>query len=806
MSRYGLSDTILREVEIRVNTQGTAAAAELRQAVQGVEAELMRLARTTPANQKEARELAAAWGRLVHEGEGLQRVLVAVENRLAGVANLSVRDLKRQEAAARAVLEISRGIEDFAVAGLRGALNNIPMLMMSIGQSAGWSATRISNLTGVVSLLATSAYLLIENWRPVRAFFQDLGDALADPTTWLEKLGNAGAAAIDGLSRAFSRLEENTVTDPVDRLQSQLKQAQKEVHGLGEQTRLTAEEMERYTYGKKRVDELALAYKEAKAAQDLLKKPGEASEGSAEAFRKWVGRHGGGVIQQAILNILEDYSPGGGEVSIPELGLSGPQADVASRLFGMASTAEDPLSYDAFYWIRDRIRGGAPVREDVARSMEALSPDNIERENEEREKRAEREKADHEREQRAREHAQAILQRERGRILGYLAHVDESTGRDQAMMNAAAGDEVEAAMDAARVPDELREDVRGAMLDDLARQYRARRAADGTVGIRAAAADRDTVAAFRRKLDLEARRVHARARARGLSEDAANAEVEAYIRGEVAPVAGEAEGRNVAAALAVEARDQFRSFLGGRQDVAQAAGEFVDETDATERKRKTDLEREREHEAERAQQDQKKAEREQAARIRRVTAAFEGEVDDPIEVALAENRLRNERLASMSPQERRAAVWQMRTEASLWRRQRALQRSTLRGRDRDRFDQITELTAPLEAPVSDERMQEILAERMADQLVRSGARNDQGETIGRDDAQAAAASIVARAASQVSQDVTGALMGNVSTQEALANVVMQNRAEMSQVRARQDRLARALEGLSMRPTHAPRGE
>jgi hypothetical protein len=50
------------------------------------------------------------------------------------------------------VLEVSRGVEDFAVAGMRGLLNNIPGIIMSFGGSMG--------LAGVVSLAAVAVTVL----------------------------------------------------------------------------------------------------------------------------------------------------------------------------------------------------------------------------------------------------------------------------------------------------------------------------------------------------------------------------------------------------------------------------------------------------------------------------------------------------------------------------------------------------------------------------------------------------------------------------------------------------------------------
>ena len=53
-----------------------------------------------------------------------------------------------------AVLEFSRGMEDFAMAGMRGAMNNIPGLLQSLGVGMG--------LTGVVTVAVVSVWKLTE--------------------------------------------------------------------------------------------------------------------------------------------------------------------------------------------------------------------------------------------------------------------------------------------------------------------------------------------------------------------------------------------------------------------------------------------------------------------------------------------------------------------------------------------------------------------------------------------------------------------------------------------------------------------
>lgn len=73
----------------------------------------------------------------------------------AGLKKMASESTKLEASSKRsgmAVLELSRGIEDFAVAGVRGAMNNIPGMLMSFGAGAG--------LAGVASLAAVGVTTL----------------------------------------------------------------------------------------------------------------------------------------------------------------------------------------------------------------------------------------------------------------------------------------------------------------------------------------------------------------------------------------------------------------------------------------------------------------------------------------------------------------------------------------------------------------------------------------------------------------------------------------------------------------------
>lgn len=71
---------------------------------------------------------------------------------------------KAGQAAARGFLELSRAVEDFAVAGPLGALNNMPGIADSIGRSFSLSAGAVAGITAGVSALATISYVVYQNW------------------------------------------------------------------------------------------------------------------------------------------------------------------------------------------------------------------------------------------------------------------------------------------------------------------------------------------------------------------------------------------------------------------------------------------------------------------------------------------------------------------------------------------------------------------------------------------------------------------------------------------------------------------
>lgn len=99
-----------------------------------------------------------------------------------------------------AALEAGRAIEDFAYAGLQGAMNNIPQLAMFLGGGAG--------LTAAVAILGAAAITLTRNW-----------------DTLMDALGHT--SPIENATQEMERLEQATArTADQEARYQQLKRAQ----------------------------------------------------------------------------------------------------------------------------------------------------------------------------------------------------------------------------------------------------------------------------------------------------------------------------------------------------------------------------------------------------------------------------------------------------------------------------------------------------------------------------------------------------------------------------------------------------
>ncbi len=115
-----------------------------------------------------------------------------------GKVGTTADDSKKQAAAlGRAFLEFSRGVEDFTTGGPLGVLNNLPGIFSAGGQAAGLSAAQIAGLTSGVSLLATGAYILYQNW-----------DRIAK--LWGEHKTETEAEEMERLEKATSKTADQT--------------------------------------------------------------------------------------------------------------------------------------------------------------------------------------------------------------------------------------------------------------------------------------------------------------------------------------------------------------------------------------------------------------------------------------------------------------------------------------------------------------------------------------------------------------------------------------------------------------------
>jgi hypothetical protein len=92
-----------------------------------------------------------------------------------------------------AVLNFSRGIQDFAQGGIGGVLNNIEGMLLPLG-------AKIAAFAGPVTLVATAGYLLYNNWNRVLGVFRD--------TQPVEKLGDTMGRLEAAMDQAKDRMAE----------------------------------------------------------------------------------------------------------------------------------------------------------------------------------------------------------------------------------------------------------------------------------------------------------------------------------------------------------------------------------------------------------------------------------------------------------------------------------------------------------------------------------------------------------------------------------------------------------------------
>lgn len=166
-------DDFYKSVEIAVNATGAQGVQQLEARVQALQAQMVAyqqaLASGAPINQKALDGLESLSAKLAEASEAAaagQRVLAGMPAKLGDVG-------RGGQAAARGVLELSRGLEDLTTGGFLGILNNIPGTIGNFGQAAKLSATQVAILTSAASGLGTAAYLIYQNWDKIKKLFDD---------------------------------------------------------------------------------------------------------------------------------------------------------------------------------------------------------------------------------------------------------------------------------------------------------------------------------------------------------------------------------------------------------------------------------------------------------------------------------------------------------------------------------------------------------------------------------------------------------------------------------------------------------
>ena len=144
----------------QLNAATQASATALKQVETAAEAEA-RAVREAAAAAKVAEEAQRAYER------SLGTSFIALEKmQVAGLRYQDTLEKSTNKAASfsRGMIDISRGVEDFATGGFLGILNNIPGAFQNMGAAVGISGTALAGWTAGVSLAATALYVLYKNW------------------------------------------------------------------------------------------------------------------------------------------------------------------------------------------------------------------------------------------------------------------------------------------------------------------------------------------------------------------------------------------------------------------------------------------------------------------------------------------------------------------------------------------------------------------------------------------------------------------------------------------------------------------
>lgn len=161
-------------------------------------------------------------------------------NEAIRIGNVYTADaISKKSALGRAVLELSRGLEDFSTGGFIGVLNNIPTLIWNIASALGYAKSIVTKITAAVSILATITYVVWRNW--------------------------------DGIVRQFHGFTEGwTAQKPIESvegLNSSLRDLRKELDTIQERKWVTPEEIARAKEINQEIEKQSERLKQLKAVQ-----------------------------------------------------------------------------------------------------------------------------------------------------------------------------------------------------------------------------------------------------------------------------------------------------------------------------------------------------------------------------------------------------------------------------------------------------------------------------------------------------------------------------------------------------------
>lgn len=326
------TDSLNRQIDLLISTGNSA------QDVARLQAEIANLQRFMEASARANRAAGMTLEEIANDARAtssriaeLTALLDAYNQRLNGSGI-------NAQAAARGVLELSRGLEDLATGGWLGILNNIPGIISSIGQAAGLSAGAVNSLTAAASLAGTAAFVLYTHWSKLEELF---GLGIERP-------------AIEGIRGLKKELEE----------------AEKTVKGFEGQTRLSLQEFDEYEKATAKVAGLNAELERQKDLQALLSGKSKAERERASGFKEAVAESGD-AAQNQLLDALRGKADARGLVIDPTTNREAtPQQATTSLL--LAAAAGEKQARTQILGLLNEAYGG---KSSFARNIVEASPE-----------------------------------------------------------------------------------------------------------------------------------------------------------------------------------------------------------------------------------------------------------------------------------------------------------------------------------------------------------------------------------------------------------------------------------------------